>query len=271
MQQHDHRPSSQEQLSEGEHSPQQHSSPTSQVAVLVVAGLASELATSRAVAAHGCCRRAPLASESRSNVEKTPGFDDTRCASGAFACRDFPWLGWRTRPASTPPPERSGCGAERGSGSVEGRRRARAVHRARHRRGRRRELGIGGLSWRRARPVAIRFSAIGLELVRGGTTGVSFEHTPDHDSFQTERLRLSGRFDFRGGLAVVTLAGGTADRRAMASDVRPTTARTPARVSSNVASDIRPSRCIARGSSSQSTRFARRLVIRGDFTEQSVH
>lgn len=58
----------------------------------------------------------------------------------------------------------------------------------------------------------IRVLGIGAEYVRGGTTGVSFERTSaDHDSFQTARLRLSGRFDLHaGGFALVTLAGGVA-------------------------------------------------------------
>jgi hypothetical protein len=72
--------------------------------------------------------------------------------------------------------------------------------------------GIAGLYGAEADAWPIRFFGIGLEYVRGGTTGVSFERTSaDHDAFQTARLRLSGRFDlYAGGFALVTLAGGVA-------------------------------------------------------------
>ena len=114
----------------------------------------------------------------------------------------------------------------------------------------------------------IRFFGIGFELVRGGTTGVSFEHTPDHDSFQTERLRLSGRFDFRGGLAVVTLAGGTA--RSTRYGIRCPSDNcedSGEGFVSNVASDIGPSGAIEGGVYLRSDALHMGLVIRGDFTE----
>lgn len=69
--------------------------------------------------------------------------------------------------------------------------------------------GIGGLYGAEIDVWPIRYFGIGIEFVRGGTTGISFDDPAEHDSFQTERLRLSGRFAFRRGLAVLTLAGGT--------------------------------------------------------------